>query len=96
MTAMTEKQIRDSSYRGRYIPEHMIGAVLRYFNDHSMPGDFLCALLVNDFMAACRRADDKNMAALPAWAAFLYNEAPSKAYGSPKKFKAWLAMRQDS
>ena len=91
---MTEQQIRDSSYRGRHIPEHMIGAVLGYFNEHVEPGDFLCALLANDFMEACGRADDKNISALPVWAVLLYNEAPSNAYGSPEKVKAWLAMRK--
>ena len=33
---MTERQIRDFRYRGLRIPEHMIGAVLRYFNDHAL------------------------------------------------------------
>ena len=81
---------------GLCIPEHMIDAVLRYFNDHIEPGDFLCALLANDFMQACGRADDQNIAALPAWAALLYNLAPSGSYGSPEKVKAWLAMGHDA
>ena len=51
---MTEQQIRDFRYRGLRIPEHMIGAVLRYFNDHALPGDFLYAMLENDFLGAWR------------------------------------------
>ena len=60
---MTEHQIRGFRYRGLGIPEHMIGGTLRYFNDHIEPGDFLCAVLINDFMEACGRADEKNLAA---------------------------------
>ena len=76
---MTGQQIR--SFRAgdrRGIPEHMIGTVLRYFNDHLPPGDFLCAVLVNDFMEACGRADERNLEALPVWASFLYQRGPCR------------------
>ena len=89
---MTEEQIRNISMNGECIPEYMIGGVLRYFNDHGQPGDFLQAILENDFMLACRYADEENSAAFPAWAALLY-EAPHTAYGSPEKVKAWLKAR---
>ena len=90
---MTELHIRNIHMNGVGIPEHMIGAVLRYFNEHAKPGDFLCALLANDFMGACGLADEKNLAALPVWASLLYNEAPLGSYGSPEKVKAWLEHR---
>ena len=90
---MTEQTINNFSYRGSHIPEHMIDAVLMYFNEHVEPGGFLYALLANDFMEACARADEKNLAALPVWAVLLYNEAPIGSYGSPEKVKAWLALR---
>ena len=93
---MTEQQIRRISRGGLGIPEYMIGAVLRYFNDRIQPGDFLESLLENDFMAACQYADEQNLVALPAWAALLYNEAPSGSCGSHEKVEAWLAMRQDA
>ena len=92
---MTEQQIRNISIHGMRIPEHMIGATLRYFNDHVEPGSFLQAVLEDDFMGAWRCADDKNTAAMGAWAALLYEEAPLGSYGSPENVKAWLAMRQD-
>ena len=91
---MTEQQIRNINMHGLRIPEHMIYAVLAYFNDHVDPGDFLLAVLANDFMESCCRADEKNLAALPAWAALLYNEAPIGSYGSPEDVKYWLAMRK--
>ena len=93
---MTEKQIRRVSVNGIGIPEHMIAAVLRYFNEHMlMPTDFLEAVLENNFLEAFRRADDKNLAAMHTWAAFLYNEAPMGPYGSPEKVKAWIAQREE-
>ena len=98
---MTEQCVSDFRLHGRGIPSHMIGPVLRYFNDHIPPGGFLEAILSNDFfsfslsfalssMEACGRADEDNLAVLDVWAAFLYNEAPRIAHGSPEKVKAWL------
>ena len=91
---MTRQQIINIRMRGQRIPEYMFDAVLNYFNYHIKPGDFLTALLKNDLMEACVRADPENLEALPAWAALLYNEAPVRAYGSPEKVKAWLAKEQ--
>ena len=90
---MTEQQVRRIEMGGQHIPEHMIDAVLMYFNEHVRPGNFLCALLTNDFLEACARADEKNLAALPVWASLLYNLAPIQSCGSPEKVKAWLALR---
>ena len=87
---MTEQQIRSIQMYGLGIPEHMIRGTLSYFNEHLHPGGFLRAVLANDFMMACVRADEKNLAALFAWASLLYNEAPNGSYGSPAKVKAWL------
>ena len=91
---MTAQQIRNYSFRGKYIPEHMIGGVLRYFNDHILPGNFLQALLEDRFMRACKSADDENIEALQVWASFLYNMAPNDAFGSPEKVEAWVQERQ--
>ena len=88
---MTKQGIRSfRSGGGQGVPEHMINAVLGYFNDHRRPADFLQALLKNDLMEACARADDTNVAALAVWASFLYNEAPSWSFGSPEKVERWL------
>ena len=87
---MTEQTINNFTFRGQHIPEHMIDGVLEYFNNHAPPGGFLGAILENKFMEACVCADEKNLEALSAWAAFLYNEAPTHAYGTPEKVAAWL------
>lgn len=39
-------------------------------------GHFLTAVIRNDFMEACFRADDTNSKVLPLYASFLYNIAP--------------------
>ena len=88
---MTKQSIQSfRSVGGHCIPEHMINVVLGYFTDHRRPGAFLQALLKNDLMEACARADDTNAAALTVWASFLYSEAPSGSFGSPEKVEAWL------
>lgn len=73
------------------LPEHMQDSIVRYILQGVHPGDFLTALLCNDLFGALRRADDKNMSALPAYGRFLYNCAPAACYGSPGKVQAWIA-----
>ena len=80
-------------FRGFHIPEHMLEALSRYIDGHQPVGDFLTAVLKNDLRDACGRADDTNLANLPAFVAYLYNVAPSDCSGSPEKVKAWLAAK---
>ena len=91
---MTEEQIRTFRlHPDRRIPEHMIGALLRYFNEHILPGGFLQALLEDRFLEACRRADNENFEALQVWASFLYSVSPKHSFGSPEKVEAWVNPR---
>ena len=90
---MTIEQILNIHMRGVHIPHHMVEGTLRYFNDHIKPGDFLTAVLENNFMMACSCADSENIMALPAWGALLYNLAPRGTYGSPENVAKWLALR---
>lgn len=83
-------------FRQFYIPERMMGALERYIENRMPPGDFLMAVLCNDLSEACGRADDENIANLPAYAAFLYNEVPSACHGSPEKVMAWLAPKTET
>jgi hypothetical protein len=73
------------------VSERMIERMQAYVLYGHRPGDFLSALLCNDFMQTVGRADDRNRAALAEWARLLYNEVPSGCYGSPAKFEAWIA-----
>ena len=77
-----------------YVPPRMMEAMLRYTEHGVVPGDFLQAVITNDLREACFRADDENLANLPAFVAWLYNEAPAQCWGSEKKMLAWAKSKQ--
>jgi len=72
------------------IPERMRSGLELYVKDHIEPGDFLTAVIRNDLKEAIGRADDENMAVLPAYVNYFYNHAPSPCWGSKEKMDAWL------
>ena len=76
-------------FRQWHIPARMMGGLQHWIEDGIPPGDFLYSVLCNDLMKACQAADDENLDNLPAYAAYLYNEAPSQCHGSPEKVRAW-------
>lgn len=76
------------------LPEHMRDAARLYIERGIKPGDFLTALLANDFMEAVGRADDTNLAALGTWAKWIYNEIPRGAHGSYNHVADWCHSRQ--
>ena len=76
------------------IPPHMMARLLAYLDNHEPVGDFLTAVLTNNLSDACAYADDTNIEIIPVYAAYLYNNAPAAAWGSPEKLKAWLAPYQ--
>lgn len=79
------------TFRDWYIPERMMGGIRRWIENGIPPGHFLGAVLANDLAEACGRADDESLANLPAYVAYLYNEAPSACHGSPIAVRAWQA-----
>lgn len=78
------------SFREWIIPDHMLAALRRYIDEHRGVGHFLTAVLENNLREAVHRADEHNLANLPAYVYYLYNEAPAQCWGSPEKVKAWL------
>lgn len=72
------------------IPEQCRDGLLDYLRYGVPPGHFLLAILTNDLAAACARADDANQRALYDYIYVLYNDAPSEAWGSVDKVKAWI------
>ena len=72
------------------IPEHMHGGMLLYLLHGIPPGSFMTAVLMNDLREACSRADDTNKVALWNYVAFLYNYAPSSAWGSKERVIEWV------
>ncbi|MBT8489906.1 MAG: hypothetical protein KJN62_02540 [Deltaproteobacteria bacterium] len=73
-----------------YIPARMGSGIKRYIKNRIRPGDFLSAVICNDLKESCGRADDENMANLPAYVAYFYNYAPSPCWGSKEKMELWL------
>jgi len=81
-------------FRGMVISEHMMGALRRYIQERIPPGGFLTAVLANDLQAAVGQADSDNLPNIPAFAAYIYNEAPGNCHGSYGLVKAWLEHRE--
>lgn len=76
-------------FRGCVIPARMAPALQRWIEQGHLPGRFLCAVLCNDLREAVGLADAENLAALPAYIGYLYNEAPAACYGSLEKVAEW-------
>ena len=82
-------------YRGFYIPERMMIDLDNYLKYGIEPGDFLLSVLCNrGLIDVMDRADNENLANLPAYGAYLYNKVPSAAWGSEEKVVAWMARKQ--
>ena len=73
-----------------YLPGYMVEPTRLYIEEGHQPGDFLFALFSNDFMGVMGRADETNRTILKEWSMFLYNEAPSRCYGSTELVKTWI------
>ena len=65
-------------------------ALQRYVIDGIPPGDFMFAVVCNDFMAAAATADSFNQHHLHEWARVIYNDVPSQCQGSTERVTAWI------
>lgn len=77
-----------------YIPARMMTSLRRYIDMGVPPADFLHAVLCNDLKEAVGRGDDENLANLPAFVVFLYNEAPGSCWGSAENVAAWIESKR--
>ena len=82
------------TFRGWHISDRMMPGLKRWIEHGTLPGDFLQAVLRNDFREVCAKADEENLQNLPAYAAYLYNEAPSDCWGSREKMIAWIEAKK--
>jgi hypothetical protein len=73
----------------------MMRVFLEYVVSRIPVGGFLEAVISNDLKEAVRRADDENMRNLPAYVAWLCNEAPESCWGSPENYKKWVESVPD-
>jgi len=79
------------SYLIGKLPQHMHGAIMRWINNGTPPGDFLTALLSNDLRETFAKADDTNALCIKDCIIFFYNAAPSGCWGSPENVQSWAA-----
>jgi len=77
-----------------YIPDRMMGGILRYVEDGIPPGDFLQAIICNDLVEVVHRADEENRRNLPAYVAYFYNEVPLPIWRTKEKMKAWIEFNR--
>ena len=83
---MTNAQVWEWAYRERAFAhltmdeiEHVVDClydIVLWYWEKQPVGDFLTAVLKNDFMQACGCADSVNGKVLPLYAKFLYNNIP--------------------
>lgn len=72
------------------LPDYMWDGIWNWIWHGHPPGHFLTALLRNDFIGVCNRADTTNIALLREYAMFLYNAAPHGCYGGPPEWDRWI------
>lgn len=87
-------ELRAARYRlslGAFaVPHHLRDGLIRHVMEGGRTGGFLTACLKNDFVdAVCRAGDDLTKADLIAIAKWIYNEAPSKSWGSAAAVEQW-------
>jgi len=84
----------DHSFKRWRITEQMLKGLELYLHQGLVPGKFLAAVICNDLVKAVAYADPQNMANLPAFADYLYNEMPGGAWGSQDKMLAWAGAQE--
>ena len=86
----TRERDIELTLREHRVPEHDHDSLIQYVLRGRPVGDFLQAVLENNLTEAFGRADDTNRRCLFEICAWLYNEMPSNAWGSPAKYSAWI------
>lgn len=78
--------------RGLECPLHIEEELARYWTEHAAPVPFVMAVLSNDLVAACRLADDQELACLHAIVEMAADGHPD-SWGSLEKVRAWIGGR---
>lgn len=76
-------------WRFQRIPMRMWDPIAAYIMLGRIPGDFLQAVICNEFAAAALRADTDNVNNLRAFAGFFETYAPPTATGSRAAMARW-------
>lgn len=72
------------------LPEYLVDELNAYAQSGHVTSGFLAAVLANDLMRACQRADLTNLPLLPLIARYVYNRMPSTCHGSYAAVDAWI------
>ena len=78
-----------------WCPPEIVESLLRYWHRRIPTGGFLQAVLENDLVEACARADDDNIRHLPGIVSFCYNQLPGNSWHSRENVQAWLAREDE-
>ena len=72
------------------VPPHLHDGLVEYLVNHRPPGSFLCSVLSNDLLGACKRGDEQSRAHLVDLVLWLYEQAPIPSWGSVARVRTWL------
>ncbi len=78
----------------KMLPENLSEGLQGYIEQGIPPGHFLQAILKNNLVEACARADIPNQRRIYDVVFFLHNYAPSACWGSTEKYESWIRERR--
>jgi hypothetical protein len=77
------------TFQGMTLTDQNLAPLHNWVDTGWLPAGFLQTVMANDLIGAVERADAENIHKIPAYIAWLYNQAPSDCWGSAKKIRAW-------
>lgn len=77
------------------VPDHLRDGLIMYLRHGCPPGHFLHAVLSNNLVESISRADNESERGLGNVVRFLYNFAPSAAWGSHDRVIKWLSSWEE-
>ena len=86
---MADRGALEASLEHHGVPKHLRQGLIDYVIHGQRPGGFLLACLENNFVDAVCRAIDLHVYEIVAVAKWIFNEAPSRCWGSPGIVKTW-------
>lgn len=76
------------------VPSHLYEGLIEYIAGRRPVGSFLTAVLSNDLLEACIKADYVSRYHIVDVVMFLVNYAPAECWGSEKNVVDWLVARE--
>jgi hypothetical protein len=76
-------------YNPARVPEEIIETLTLYKERHIPTGGFLQAVLSNNLVEACARADRYNYEVIPHIVGWCWNNLPRGSWGGPAQYRDW-------